>query len=136
MKRWEGLTYQEWIGVFDASDWRNELEDALYEIASSGRTAREDRIEALNLIGIAMYRGILEYDPAYPSLMRDVMRDELLREGKKKSARRARKMRRWLDAAKAMLAATVPWFEHKALAEKIATATAEAAKKSDVPTNN
>jgi hypothetical protein len=135
MTSWKGLGYQECIDAFDSTDWRDQLEDALCEIAASKKTAHEDRIEAMNLLGVAMKMGILEYNPMYASLMRDVLLEELQRRGRAKSKKKMLKMHRRLAAAKALLGTAIPWFEHKSAAEASAE-RGEAAAKSNIPTDN
>lgn len=89
---WHGLTFEQWLKMWDLRHWRHEVGLALREIAASPDASVRDRLTALQTINEGIQSEALPTDPGYPEFMRDALLDIVTRgERRRWFGRRARK---------------------------------------------
>lgn len=97
---WHGLTYDQWLKLWDHKNWRGVVAEALREVASSPDARTRDRLMSLQVMNEAIMSGAIPADPSYPEMMRDVLlaisRGD--KPSKKRKKRRARLHARLLGA--------------------------------------
>lgn len=72
-QQWHGLTFDQWLKLWDAEGWRDKVKETLVEIVSSPGAAAADRLLALQSISEAVGEGAFLPDPDYPEMLRDML---------------------------------------------------------------
>ena len=133
MRKWEGMTIEQWIEVWDSTAWRDDVEDVLRDVIECRDSRLKDRAAAMSLLQAGMIFGVFEGDPTFPHDMRDAMMRDLRRSAKhKKNRKKKRRMRRQLKSCQRIMNVVLPWFQSKHAAD----ARAEQARAEQIPTNN
>lgn len=70
---WHGLTFEQWMKMWDRAGWREALGCTLYQIARSPDAETQDRLTALQTLNEGITAGLLLKDPGYPEMLRDVL---------------------------------------------------------------
>lgn len=69
---WHGLTYSQWLRMWNASDFVATMTRTLYEIAECSWAKPADRLMALQTINEAVIEGALPAQPDLPRVMTDL----------------------------------------------------------------
>lgn len=72
---WHGLTFEQWMKLWDAGSWRTYLTATLIEICISADADAEDRLLALQTCNEAIMSGVFKADADFPRFMRDTLLD-------------------------------------------------------------
>lgn len=72
---WHGLTFEQWIKLWDNARWRTFMMSALIDVSVSPDAKTGDRLLALQSINEAIMAGVFPPDADFPRFMRDILID-------------------------------------------------------------